>query len=121
MRLAATLQAMRHGPGALPAREVVRMATRGGARALGLDADIGAITVGRKADLVVVAAGTLHQAPAEDIYARLVYSARPDDVRLTIVDGRVFHEGGGPSWADPADLVADARQARARLVSRAGL
>ena len=47
MRLAATMQAVRLGPGLLTARDVVWMATRGGARTLGLDAEIGAIEVGK--------------------------------------------------------------------------
>ena len=54
MRLAATLQAVRHGPGALPARDVLWMATRGGARTLGLETEIGSIEPGKRADLIVV-------------------------------------------------------------------
>lgn len=121
MRLAATLQAMRHGPGALPAREVVRMATRGGAQALGLGDEVGLVEPGRKADLIVVGSDAFHQVPADDPYATLVYSTRPDDVRVTIVDGRILYEAGRPTWADAADLVVDAREARAQLVARAGL
>src|SRR6516225_647179 len=63
MRLAAVLQAARLGPGALPACDVLWMATRGGARTLGLDAEIGSVEVGKKADLVVVNRQAPHLAP----------------------------------------------------------
>jgi 5-methylthioadenosine/S-adenosylhomocysteine deaminase len=121
MRLAATLQAMRAGPGALRARDVVRMATRDGAAALGLQADIGSIEPGKKADIIVVEAEDLHQTPAEDPYARLVYATRPSDVRATIVDGRVVAERGAPTWAEREAVVREARAAQARLLARARL
>src|SRR6185295_17050142 len=54
MRLAAVLQAMRRHPGVLPARDVLWMATRAGARTLGLDRDVGSLEVGKKADLIIV-------------------------------------------------------------------
>src|SRR4029077_19919561 len=54
MRLAGILQAMRREPGILPAREILAMATRAGARTLGLDADIGSLEVGKRADVIVV-------------------------------------------------------------------
>ncbi len=57
MRLAATLQAARSGPGALPAREVLAMATREGAAALGLQDEIGSIEPGKRADLILVRRG----------------------------------------------------------------
>ena len=76
MRLAATLQAMRQGPGALPARDVVAMATREGARALGQAGDIGSIETGKKADLIVVSTRGVHQAPPADPYSPLVYASR---------------------------------------------
>ncbi len=73
MRLAATIQAVRRGPGALTAREVVGMATRAGARTLGLDHEIGALIPGYKADIIVVERRGLHQLPTADPYSTLVY------------------------------------------------
>jgi 5-methylthioadenosine/S-adenosylhomocysteine deaminase len=121
MRLTATLQAMRLGPGVLPARDVVWMATREGARALGLDDEIGALTVGRKADFIVVHVEGVHHAPGGDPYSRLVYAARPADVQLTVVDGRIVARGGELTWADHRGVASEARAAARTLVTRAGL
>lgn len=121
MRLAATLQALRHGPGALTARDVVRMATRDGARALGLDREIGSIEPGKRADLVVVGAVALHQTPGGDPYSLIVYTCGPHDVRLTMVDGETVARDGDLVWADRRAVAADARTAARLLMRRAGL
>jgi len=120
MRLAATLQAVRHGPGALTARDAVWMATREGAKALGLDHEIGSIELGKKADVIVVGVDGLHQ-QGWDFYSTLVYSSRPTDVRATIIDGRVVAKDGHLSWADRQDVVDDGRQAAKILLDRAKL
>jgi len=121
MRLAATLQAMRLGPGALPARDVVRMATREGAIALGLDAEIGSIEPGKKADLIVVGAAGVHQQPGRDPYSTIVYASRPSDVQATIVDGEIVAREGELTWADRRDVASDAAVAASQLIARAGL
>jgi cytosine/adenosine deaminase-related metal-dependent hydrolase len=121
MRMAATLQAVRRGPGSLPARDVVWMATREGARALGLDAEIGSIEPGKKADLVLVGTDGLHQSPGGDPYSQLVYASRPSDVRVTLVDGEIVARDGAPVWADAAEVRAEASGAARRLRDRAGL
>jgi 5-methylthioadenosine/S-adenosylhomocysteine deaminase len=121
MRLAATLQAVRRAPGALPAREALVMATRNGARTLGLEREIGSVETGKRADLILVARKSPHLAPDVDPYSTIVYAAGPDDVRLTMVDGVVRVKDGSTTWVDSAEIAADAaRQARA-LALRAGL
>ncbi|MFP5378289.1 MAG: 5'-deoxyadenosine deaminase [Vicinamibacteria bacterium] len=121
MRLAALVQSVRRGPGALAARDALWMATREGARALGLEAQIGSVEPGKQADLIVVEAGRLHQSPGEDPYATLVYAARGTDVRTTIVDGEVLVDEGAPTREDPAEVARAARREAARLLARAGL
>jgi cytosine/adenosine deaminase-related metal-dependent hydrolase len=121
MRLAATLQAAVQGPGALPARDVVAMATREGARAIGRSHDLGTIEAGRRADLIVVGTEGLHQRPWTDPYALLVYATRPGDVRATVIDGRVVARDGELTWADRRQVIEEADLAANQLAGRAGL
>jgi 5-methylthioadenosine/S-adenosylhomocysteine deaminase len=119
MRLAAVLQATTERPGALAARDVVHMATRGGARSLGLDREIGSIEVGRRADLIIVRHDAVHQAPGPDPYSTLVYATRGTDVRTTIVDGEVLVDEGRPVRVDRHAVVAAARDAARTVAARA--
>jgi 5-methylthioadenosine/S-adenosylhomocysteine deaminase len=121
MRLAAVLQAMRKHPGALPARDVLWMATRGGARTLGLEDEIGSIEAGKKADVIVVDRDRPHLAPGPDPYSTLVYAARGSDVRATIVDGELLVDEFAPLRADRAEVARDARDAARTLAGRAGI
>jgi 5-methylthioadenosine/S-adenosylhomocysteine deaminase len=121
MRLAAVLQSVRLGPGALPARDAVWMATREGARALGLEAEIGSVEPGKRADVIVVGLGRPHLAPGPDPYSTLVYAARGTDVRHTVVDGHVLVRDACLVHLDPAGAVASARREAAALLTRAGI
>jgi 5-methylthioadenosine/S-adenosylhomocysteine deaminase len=121
MRLAATLQALRLGPGVLPARDVLWMATRAGARTLGLEREIGSLEVGKKADVILVDRDRPHLAPGPDPYSTLVYAARGTDVRLTIVDGEVLVDEFVPVRVDPREVAAEARAAAQVLAGRADL
>ncbi len=121
MRLAATLQAMRRGPGELAARDVVWMATREGARALGMEDDIGSIEPGKRADLILVDRDRPHLAPDTDPWSTLVYAARGTDVRLTMVDGQVLVRDFELTRLDGRDVAASAREAARGLITRAGL
>jgi cytosine/adenosine deaminase-related metal-dependent hydrolase len=119
MRLAAGLQSIRHSPGSLSARDALWMATRGGAAALALDAEIGSIEPGKKADLILIDAASPSIAPAPDPFSAVVYAAQPADVRLTMVDGEVLVRDGQPLQLDAAQVAADARQHAAELERRA--
>jgi cytosine/adenosine deaminase-related metal-dependent hydrolase len=121
MRLAALLQASRRGPGALTARDALSMATRAGALTLGLDADIGSIEAGKRADLIVIDRDRPHLAPGSDPYSTIVYAARATDVRTTIVDGEVLVDEWLPVRVDPAEIAAEARAAARDLAARAGV
>jgi cytosine/adenosine deaminase-related metal-dependent hydrolase len=121
MRLAATLQACRRAPGALPAREVLWMATRGGAQALGLDDEIGAVEVGRRADLILVERDRAHLVPGRDPYSTLVYAARGTDVWGAMVDGEWLVRDARLTREDPSEVVVLARREAAELLARAAV
>lgn len=121
MRLAAVLQAVRRGPGAVPARDVVWMATRGGARALGLEPEIGSIEAGKRGDVIVVELNRPHLVPGPDPYSTLVYAARGTDVRATVVDGQALVRDFSPVYLDVTGIVAEARTAARALARRADL
>ena len=118
MRLAALLQAVRSGPGSLPARDALWIATRGGAQALGRDAEIGSIEPGKRADLIVVDRDRPHLAPGDDPCSTLVYAARGSDVRTAIVDGELLVDKGEPVNMDRREILSRARTAARGLVDR---
>ncbi len=79
-----------HDPTAVPAQTALDMATIGGARALGMEKLIGSLEVGKRADLITVSMGAARQTPMYDPISHLVYVTRGDDVRSTIVNGKVL-------------------------------
>ena len=76
-------------PTALPARSMIEMATIGGARVLGLDAEIGTLTEGKQADMVCFSVDGPHATPVFDPWSHLVYAARSSDVRHVLVRGKL--------------------------------
>ena len=101
-------------PTVLSAWEVIEMATKNGAKALGL-ANTGEIAVGKAADLCVVDLDAVHLAPAIDIPNLVVNSMGAGDVAMTVIDGRVVYEKGVgyDGWAAAED-------ARERLEASVG-
>jgi 5-methylthioadenosine/S-adenosylhomocysteine deaminase len=119
MHMAALLQKwLERDAEALPARQVLRMATIQGAKALGLDAEIGSLEVGKQADVVIVDAAQPHLAPRHDPVALLVYSAQAADVCTVLVKGRVLLEDRALQTLDATELLATAAEQTRRLHAR---
>ncbi len=118
MRLAALLAKGVSGrPEVMPARQALRMATLNGARALGLEAHIGSIEVGKAADLVAVDLNGAHTQPCYDPVSHLVYSAGREDVTHVWVAGREVVRDRCCLTLDTAEVVARAQRWRQRLIS----
>ena len=110
MRQAALLHKLQsNDPRVIPARTAVAMATAGAARALGMEREIGSLEVGKRADLIVVSLGATRQTPVYDPLSHLVYVTRGDDVRTTIVNGKILMRDRRVLTLDAAAVLAEAR------------
>jgi 5-methylthioadenosine/S-adenosylhomocysteine deaminase len=123
MRLAALIQKPLHGPTVMPAREVFRLATMGGAEAMGLEDQIGSIETGKKADLVLVSLDGLHANPVStvDPYSLLVYTLRSSDVAMTMVDGQVLMENRSLKTIEHESVIKTCNTLIKKLRQRAGI
>lgn len=118
MRLCALIHKPRVGPAALPARQVVKMATVGGARALGLESEIGSLEMGKRADLIVVDTQAAHVVPTDSPYSALVYACRSTDVRHVVVSGRALVRSRALLTLDAGAAADDARIRGRRIFER---
>lgn len=119
MKFAALSQkGMRRDAEIITAERVLEMATIEGARAVGLESEIGSIEVGKKADLVLFRLDTLCATPVNHPVSALVYSARGDEVHSVWVDGRRLLDGGELLAHDQRVVMRQAQQAADRVVSR---
>ncbi len=103
-------------PEALSATAALELATLDGARALGLEAETGSLTPGKRADLVVLSLESSPFVPWEDPAAAVVLGGSPERVLLTVVDGEVRYEKGGTEWHE---LIAAAQRARHAMLRNA--
>jgi 5-methylthioadenosine/S-adenosylhomocysteine deaminase len=109
MRTAAFLQKVTAmEPTVLPAPQVLRMATLGGAEALGMEKEIGSLEAGKKADLILVDLTASHMRPINKIENSLVYCANAGDVATVICDGRVVMENRVIKTFDQEEWVSNA-------------
>jgi 5-methylthioadenosine/S-adenosylhomocysteine deaminase len=117
MRLCALLQKWRTGdPSRMGAEEVLKMATVGGARALGIEG-IGEIEPGRKADLILLDLNSPHLAPLPKTISNIVYSAVGSDVDTVIVDGKILMRNRKVLALTEEEVVRRAEEAAEELLS----
>ena len=110
MRTASLLHKLQAGdPRAVGARTALEMATIGGARALGMGDRLGSLEPGKRADVPVGAMDSARQTPIYDPISHLVYTTRGDDVRTTIVHGRVLMRNRKVLTLNEASVLAEAR------------
>jgi 5-methylthioadenosine/S-adenosylhomocysteine deaminase len=118
MNIAAKLQKVtRMDPRALPARQVVEMATIGGARALHLDEQIGSLEPGKQADLVLIGTGATHSTPMYNVYSQLVYALNAHDVRTVVIAGKIVMEDRVMMTMDKPGILAKAHEYQQKVAA----
>jgi len=116
MRLAAFLQKIdKMNPEVLSASTVLRMATSGGAEAVGLKGKVGVLSVGMQADVIQVSFDDVHFVPTFDVISHLVYVADEQDVASVTVDGKLLMRDGEFLTIDTARVAIEARELAGRI------
>ena len=110
MRVASLLHKLQTmDPRVVSAKTALEMGTIGGARALGMEKQIGSLERGKRADLIVVDASTARHTPMYDPISHLVYVTRGDDVQTTIVNGKVLMRDRKVLTLDERAVLTEAR------------
>lgn len=104
-------------PTALDAYDILRMATIGGAKALGWDQEIGTLEIGKKADVILIDLEALHYYPHNNIISDMVYSSQGADVKTTIINGQIIMRDRRFTKLDLDKVKAEMSQA-ARAITR---
>jgi len=107
----------RMDPTIMDAKTVVRLATRGGARVLGLEEQVGCLEPGKKADLIGLDLDKPHLTPLYNIYSHVVYAASAADVTLNIINGRVVMRDGELLTLDVEKIMAEVRAIAKKIKS----
>jgi 5-methylthioadenosine/S-adenosylhomocysteine deaminase len=101
-------------------REAIEMATINGAKALGLGDVTGSLTVGKRADLILIRGNDINVAPVANIETTVVQSAMPANVDTVLVDGRIVKRNGKLVAYDVDKVVGDAKASALRIRAAAG-
>jgi cytosine/adenosine deaminase-related metal-dependent hydrolase len=106
----------------MDAKTVLRMATMGGARVLGLEEEIGSIEIGKLADVQLLDLEDFHVYPSydADLYSRIVYAATRGDVDTVLIDGNIVVENRQVKTIDKTIVLREADRSLRRLLGRIG-
>jgi 5-methylthioadenosine/S-adenosylhomocysteine deaminase len=122
MRTSALLQKVFHGAEVLSAARALRLATIDGARALGLEREIGSLERGKRADIILINLDRLHSTPRPtDITSAIVYSAQACDVRTVIIDGHLVMHDRELLTLNEQEIIKEANLESKLLQERAGI
>ncbi len=122
LKFAALLHKVAHEDAeAMTAPRVLEMATIGGARAVGMDREIGSLEIGKRADIAVFALDGAFVSPVHEPVSSLVYATSGSECRTVLVDGRVLMRDGHLTTIDEEAVLDRARRAARALTKRAGI
>ena len=117
MDLAAKLQKVttRRSAQSFPPRQAFEMATIRGARALGMEKEIGSLEPGKRADLISIRLDRPNAVPLYDVYSQLVYALKGSDVDDVMVNGKLLVKDSQPLTLNAAQIEAKAREYREQV------
>lgn len=123
MRLASLIHKIRQGADAMPAEDVLKMATNGGAAVIGMADQIGSLEEGKLADIIILDDGGLYAAPMrsfelDNVVKRLVSSYQSASVQTSIIDGQLVMENRQLLTMNESEILDDGRKALAVLWER---
>ena len=122
MRLVSYLANLRENdPTVIPAETVFEMSTINGAKAMGIEDQVGSIEVGKKADFILIDMDKPHLTPAPDPVSTIVYAAHGSDVDTVVINGKIVMENRKVLTLDEEAVVEDARLRYEQVAERAGL
>jgi 5-methylthioadenosine/S-adenosylhomocysteine deaminase len=99
-------------PTVINAREALEMATIRGARAIHQEKEIGSLEAGKRADVIIVGLGSVHQTPVYNVYSHLVYATKASDVDTVIINGRILMRNRRVLTINEREVRAKANQYR---------
>lgn len=122
LRLASLLhKGVNTNPEILPASEAIRMATINGAKALGLENEIGSLEIGKKADLVILNTRMSNVWPPHNPYSLIAYCANDSNVKTTIINGQIVLKDRQLMTIDSGEVLSSAKESLVQIMNRANL